>query len=62
MKVTLDLDTSIMVVPKNFFDKITKENDVITAHGGQAVSPVDRIKNAFAKTMSDTDKYLVVKK
>ena len=48
--------------PKNFFANITKENDVITAHGGKAVSPVDRIKNAFETAIADTDKYLVTKK
>lgn len=62
MKITLDLETSTITVPKNFFDKIAKENEVITAHGGQAVAPVDRIKNAFTKALSDTDKYLTTKK
>lgn len=62
MKVTLDLATSEITVPKNFFASIAKENEVITAHGGTAVSPTDRIKNAFEKAMADTDKYLITKK
>lgn len=62
MKVTLDLETSEMIVPKNFFEKIEKENEVIAKHGGQPVKAVERIKLAFEKTMSDTDKYLRVKK
>lgn len=62
MKVTLDLATSEITVPKNFFASIAKENEVITAHGGTAVTPVDRIKNAFNKAMEDTDKYLITKK
>lgn len=62
MKVTLDLETSVITVPKQFFEKIAKENDVITSHGGQAVTPSDRIKNAFNTAMADTDKYLVTKK
>ena len=61
MKITLDLETSEIIVPKNFFTKINKENEVITAHGGKAVKPVDRIKAAFDKAMTDTDKYLHVK-
>lgn len=61
MKITLDLDTSEITVPKNFFAKIEKENEVITNHGGNAVSPVDRIKNAFNKAMENTDKYLHTK-
>lgn len=62
MKITLDLETYEITVPKNFFTKIAKENEVITAHGGTAVSPVDRIKKAFDEAMKDTDKYLVAKK
>ena len=62
MKITLDLATSEITVPKNFFAAIAKENEIITAHGGTAVSPVDRIKNSFNEAMKDTDKYLVTKK
>lgn len=62
MKITLDLETNVITVPKNFFDKIAKENDVITKHGGTAVAPTDRIKGAFEKAMADTDKYLQTKK
>lgn len=62
MKITLDLETSEIVVPKNFFEKIDKENEVITKHGGTAVKAVERIKAAFEKGISDTDKYLHVKK
>lgn len=62
MKITLDLETKEITVPKNFFAKIAQENEVITKHGGTAVAPVDRIKNAFNEAISDTDKYLVTKK
>ncbi|MBQ9913554.1 MAG: hypothetical protein IJO73_04935 [Clostridia bacterium] len=62
MKVTLDLETCEIVVPKNFFEKIEKENEVITKHGGTAVKPVDRIKKAFETAMENTDKYLHTKK
>lgn len=61
MKVTLDLETSEIIVPKNFFKNIEKENDIIVAHGGTKVSPTDRIKAAFDKAMADTDKYLKTK-
>ena len=61
MKVTLDLETCEIIVPKNFFDKISKENELISAHGGTAVPPVARIKNAFETAMSNTDKYLHTK-
>jgi hypothetical protein len=62
VKITLDLETSVITVPKNFFDKIAKENDTIVKHGGTAVSPTDRIKAAFNTAMEDTDKYLQTKK
>ena len=61
MKVTLDLELNTITIPKNFFDKIAKENDVITKHGGTAVKPMDRIKNAFEAAMADTDKNIVTK-
>lgn len=62
MKITLDLETCEITVPKNFFEKIEKENDLIVSHGGTAVKPVDRIKNAFETAISNTDKYLHTKK
>jgi hypothetical protein len=62
MKITLDLETCEITVPKNFFEKIEKENEVITKHGGTAVKPVDRIKKAFNTAMDNTDKYLHTKK
>ena len=61
MKITLDLETCEIIVPKNFFQKVEKENDVITKHGGTAVSPTERIKAAFNKAMENTDKYLHTK-
>ena len=61
MKVTLDLETNEIIVPKNFFEKISKENEIIEKHGGNPISPVNRVKNAFETAMSDTDKYLHTK-
>lgn len=61
MKITLDLETSEIVVPKNFFNKIEQENEVIIKHGGNPVSPTERIKNAFNIAMENTDKYLRTK-
>lgn len=62
MKITLDLDTCEITVPKNFFINIEKENDIIKSHGGNPVKPVDRIRAAFDKGISEPDKYLHVKK
>jgi hypothetical protein len=62
MKVTLDLETNIITVPKMFFEKVAKENKIITDNGGTAVSPVDRIKKSFEIALADTDSYIVTKK
>ena len=62
MKITLDLETNIITAPKNFFDKIAKENEIIEKHGGTPIKPMERVKNAFEIAMSNTDKYFETKK
>ena len=62
MKITLDLETKEIIVPKNFFEKIEKENEIIANHGGTPIKAIDRIKNAFEAALAETDKYLHVKK
>lgn len=61
MKITLDLDTCEITLPTNYFTNIQKQNDLIAAHQGNPVPPMDVIKNAFNKAMEDTDKYVHVK-
>lgn len=61
MKVVLDIETSEITVPTNFFRNIEKQNDLISKHGGTPVKPMDVLRNAFDKAMSDTDKYVHVK-
>lgn len=61
MKITLDLETCEITVPKNFFSKIDKENEIIKKHNGEPISAVERIKKSFNTAMDDTDKYLRVK-
>jgi hypothetical protein len=58
MKITLDLDTNIITVPKNYFKIIDKQNELITKMGGEKVKPLDLIQKSFEIAMSDTDKYL----
>lgn len=62
MKITLDLDTCEIVVPKNFFVNIQKQNDLIEKHNGTPVKPMDVIRNAFETALGDTDKYVHVRK
>lgn len=61
MKITLDLDTCEITVPTNFFVNIQKQNELIAAHDGTPVPPMEVIKNAFNTAMKDTDKYVHVK-
>ena len=61
MKITLDLDTNMITVPKTFFKTIDKQNETITKMGGEKIKPVDLIQKSFEVAMSDTDKYLHVK-
>lgn len=61
MKITLDLDTNMITVPKNFFKNIDKQNELIVKMGGQKISGVELIKKSFETAMADTDKYLHVK-
>ena len=61
MRITLDLDTNEIIVPKNFFAVIDKQNEMITKMGGEKVKPMDLIKKSFEIAMSDTDKYLHTK-
>ncbi len=61
MKVTLDLDTNEITVPKNFFRNIDKQNETIVKMGGQPIKAIDLIKKSFETAMADTDKYLHVR-
>lgn len=61
MKITLDLETNEIVVPKNFFKSYDKQNETIKKMGGEPIKPVEVIKKSFEIAISDTDKYLRVK-
>lgn len=58
MKITLDLETNEIVVPKNFFKDLDKQNDLIKKTGGTPIKPMDLIQKSFDIAMNDTDKYL----
>ena len=58
MKITLDLDSNVITVPKNFFETITKQNALIERVGGTKIEPVELIRKSFEAALSDTDKYL----
>ena len=60
MRITLDLDTNEIIVPKNFFKDIEKQNQLIEKTGGTPIKAIDLIKKSFEIAMSNTDKYLSV--
>ena len=59
MRVTIDLDRDIIIVPDNFFKRIADENEKLEKYGAKPVKPIDRIKNSFAIAMDDTDRRLL---
>ena len=61
MKITLDLETNVTTVPKNFFRSYEKQNETIKKMGGEPIKPVEVIQKSFDIAMSDTDKYLRTK-
>lgn len=58
MKITLDLDTNEITLPKNYFANIDKQNELIRKMGGEPIKPMDLIKKSFEVAMNDTDKYV----
>ena len=55
MRVTIDLERDIIIVPDNFFKKIAEDNERLEKFGATPVKPMDRIKKSFETAMSDTD-------
>jgi hypothetical protein len=65
MKITLDLETNVITVPKNFFEYFAKQNDMLAKVAGDKavkIEPKKVIETAFTTAMDNTDKYLVVRK
>jgi len=58
MRITLDLETNIITVPKNFFNDIERQNEMIVKAGGTPIKPMELIKKSFNLAMENTDKYL----
>ena len=62
MKITLDINTNEITVPKTFFATISKENEIIEKAGGTGKDYRTRIREAMEEALSNTDKYLTTKK
>lgn len=61
MRVTIDLEKDIIIVPDNFFDRISKDNERLKKYGAKPVTPINRIKHSFKVAMADTDTRLLTK-
>lgn len=60
MRITLDLETNEIIVPKNFFKEIERQNALIEKAGGTPIKAIDLIKKSFEIAMENTDKHLRV--
>lgn len=58
MRITIDTDEDIIIVPDNYFEKLEKINATIAAANGTPYTPVDYIKHSFDIAVADTDKRL----
>lgn len=59
MRVTIDLERDIIIIPDNFFKKIAEENEKLQKYGAEPVKALDRIRHSFNKAMDDTDNRLL---
>ena len=59
MRVTIDLDRDIIIIPDNFFKKIAEDNEKLEKYGAKPVKALDRIKKSFETAMADTDNRLL---
>lgn len=54
MRVTLDLEKDIIIIPDNFSEKIAQDNERLVKYGAKPVKGIDRIKHSFKAAMADT--------
>lgn len=59
MRVTIDLDRDIIIIPDNFFKKIAEENEKLEKYGATPVKAVERIQKSFDIAINDTDNRLL---
>lgn len=61
MNVTIDLDKDMIIVPDNFFIKVSADNERLKQYGAAPVKGIDRIKRAYEVAMADTENRLLTK-
>lgn len=62
MKITLDLETNKITVPKNFFDYYEKQNQMIAKLDGEPIDPMEVVKRSFQIAMSNTASNIIARK
>lgn len=58
MRITIDTDKDIIIVPDNFFEKLETINKTIVAAGGTKYTPVSYLEKSFNIAIKDTDNRL----
>lgn len=58
MRITIDTEENILIVPDNYFEKLTKINKTIESAGGTPYAPADYIRHSFDIAIADTDNRL----
>lgn len=59
MRVTIDLDRDIIIIPDNFFKRIAEENEKLKKYGAEPVKALDRIRHSYETAMAETDNRLL---
>ena len=62
MKITLDLETNKITVPKNFFDYYEKQNQMIAKLDGELIDPMEVIQRSFQIAMSNPAANIIARK
>lgn len=58
MRITLDTDKKIIIVPDNYFEKINELNAFRVENGVPEINPMQYIRENFEKAMQNADKSL----
>lgn len=58
MRITIDTDDDIIIVPNNYFEKLAGINKTIKGSGGTEYTPTSYIKKSFDIAIADTDNRL----
>ena len=59
MRVTIDLDRDIIIIPDNFFKRVAEENEKLMKYGAEPLKALDRIRHSYETAMADTDNRLL---